>query len=102
MQNDISFIASTCRRYNLPIIEFKCYDIQELVRKHYNTTRNLKLKVAAEKLVGPHCLVTIQQHLSRDDAYLTMEVFEAICTLENKTSLEILEEEKSSIVNNIC
>lgn len=101
MENDISYITSTCNRYHLPIIEFKCYDIQELVRKYYNSTRNLKLKVAAEKLVGPHCLVNIQQHLSRDDAYLTMEVFEAICALKNKTSLEILEEEKSSIVNNI-
>lgn len=101
MGNDIRHLHNSCTRYKCEPFNYTCYDVQVLVAKYLQEKGQKSLETAAKRIVGPGCLVGLVEHLSRDDAKLEMKIFEAICSLEQKTSSELLEEYSSTKVNSI-
>ncbi len=101
MGNDIRHLHNSCTRYKLKPFDYTCYDVQVLVAKYLQKKGQMNLENAAKRIVGPGCLVGLEEHLSRDDAKLEMMIFQAICELEQKTSSELLEEYSSTKVNSI-
>ena len=88
--NDISFVYNSCKRYNLEPFDFVCYDVQKIA-SYYTETPPTHLKETYLKLVGNSKIAQFQEHLSRDDAHMTMSILEAVCVLENTSSKQLLE-----------
>ena len=101
MGNDLRHIHNTCERYKLAPLNYECYDVQMMVAKHLEKKGQMKLENACLELVGPHSLVGLQEHLSRDDAKMEMMIFEAICVLEQKDSTTLLNESSFIHTNSI-
>lgn len=101
MGNDIRHLHNSCTRYKLEPFNYTCYDVQVLVAKYLEKKGQMNIENAGKRLVSPDCLVKLEQHLSRDDAKLEMMIFEAICSLEQKTSSELLKEYETTKVNSI-
>lgn len=87
--NDISFLYGTCNRYHLSQFNYVCYDVQKLAINYLENGRN-NLKNTYLRLVGNSHIAEFQEHLSRDDALMTMKIFEALCVLKGLSSEEIL------------
>lgn len=90
MSNDIRHIANTCKRYRLDPINYTCYDIQTLAYDYLELTKQMSLRKACMSIVGPDAVIRLQEHLSRDDAMMEMMIFQAICELTKKNSLDLL------------
>ena len=101
MENDIRHISNTCRRYHLDSINYTCYDIQALAGKYLEQDKRISLFNACTKIVGPSSTVKLQEHLSRDDAKMEMMIFEAICELSKKQSVELLNGPNITRVNSV-
>jgi DNA polymerase III alpha subunit (gram-positive type) len=71
---DVSYISYSCKRYGLPIIEFKFYDIQKM-EKELNHRQNIS---GLDHLVEEYHLTSYTYHRSDDDALMTMEVFKVL------------------------
>lgn len=71
---DVSYISYTCRRYSLPIIEFKFFDIQKMEKEINHRKNNSGL----DHLVEEYHLDTFTYHRSDDDALMSMEVLKAL------------------------
>lgn len=90
--NDIMHLYNSCKRYNLKPFHYVCYDIQKLGDKYLESKNQMNLKNTHMQIVGPNKSIQYQEHLSRDDARMTADIFEAICVLDQKTSIQLLEE----------
>lgn len=101
MGNDIRHIANTCKRYNLKPLNYTCYDVQKFATRYLEKKGQISLSKACAQIVGPSATVKLQEHLSRDDAMMEMEIFDAICELTNKTSQELLNESEYAKTNSI-
>ncbi len=101
MENDIHHLASTCARYKLNQINFTCYDVQKLAAKYLELNRQIGLENACKRIVGPHALVKLQAHLSRDDSFMEMMILEALCELNNTKSDSLLKECEYAKTNSI-
>ena len=71
-KNDVATIVNECTRYDLPQIEFSCYDIHTICEKFYKMQGGLstfvkKLRINTQGM---------EFHDSRADAYFTMKVAE--------------------------
>ena len=85
-KNDVATISSECVRYNLPQIEFKCFDIHNMLEKFYETQGGLGPFV--EKLgIDTHGM---EFHDSRADAYFTMKVTEKLLADSKMQMAELL------------
>lgn len=102
MQNDIRHINCTCERYKKEPLNYDCYDIQMLVSKFLNRKGQMNLEAACLEIVGQNSLVGLQKHLSRDDAMMTMMIFEAICFMQKEKPLKVLEESAFAKTNSIA
>ncbi len=85
--NDVNFIKSECRRYNLPCIEFHFNDSQLIYRKHKKIQREVSLADAA----ADFGLEPEQLHKSDDDAMLTMQLVREMCRYYALTLPELIE-----------
>ena len=83
VNQDVSYISYSCKRYGLPIIEFKFYDIQKM-EKELNHRANIS---GLDHLVEEYHLTSYTYHRSDDDALMTMEVFKALLD-QNHFSLQ--------------
>lgn len=101
MGNDLRHIHNTCERYKKEPFNYECYDVQMMVAKHLEKKGQMNLETACLTLVGPHSLIGLQEHLSRDDAKMEMMIFEAICVLEQKDSQTLLNESSFAHTNSI-
>ncbi|MFA6830430.1 MAG: 3'-5' exonuclease [Bacilli bacterium] len=79
---DVSYLAYTCKRYNLPVFNFRFYDIQLLEKIiHQNKNPN-----GLDTLINQYKIEPSTFHRSDDDAFMTMEVLRGILN-ENSISV---------------
>ena len=90
MENDIFHLYHSCKRYKLEPFNYTCYDVQRFVAAYLEKKGQMSLLNACKTIVGPHSVVKLQEHLSRDDAEMERMIFEAICTLQDTNSLSLL------------
>lgn len=92
VENDIRYLDSTIKRYNLDSILYTSYDTQKMIgyysEKH---EKFMGLKDAFKKLCGTKELVFLEPHLSRDDAFMTMRVVQEMCKHLGFTLQELIE-----------
>ena len=75
--NDALFLTVACKRYELPIIDYKFYDAQEMFGESRNIVNQVALNAIAEALEVD--LSKLVQHRSDDDAEASMLVTKALC-----------------------
>ena len=75
--NDALFLTVACKRYELPIIDYKFYDAQEMFGESRNIINQVALNAIAEALEVD--LSKLVQHRSDDDAEASMLVTKALC-----------------------
>ena len=92
VDSDIRYLNDAFERYHLDPIDYDAYDVQKMMR-YYSTKKESVsgLDSAFDKLCSKEERVKLQRHLSRDDAYMTMRVFQEICNNLNLTPLEMIE-----------
>lgn len=86
VNQDVSYISYTCKRYNLPQIIFDYYDIQ-LFEKELHHLHNPS---GLDYLVEKYHQKTFTYHRSDDDAYMTMEVFKSLLKENSFTPKEVI------------
>ena len=92
--NDVGFVNSACERYNRDYINFRAFDVQNLLDKTFNAKK--KLFEWAEFL---ECdMSALASHKSVDDAMATMLVFKKVCEKENKTPEQLMKDNKGFFV----
>lgn len=85
-ENDIRYLYSEFERYSLKPFRFKVIDIQKLLKQTLNKDgKYYNLKDAFIKMCGENELINLSPHLSRDDAYMTMRIFQEIISKTNLT-----------------
>lgn len=90
--NDIMHLYNSCKRYGLKIFQYNCYDVQKISDRYLKSENSVNLKHTHIELVGSQKTVKYQEHLSRDDARMTADILEAICSSKNKTPDQLLKE----------
>ena len=85
-KNDVKTIATECLRYNVPQIEFSCYDMHSVLEKQYEMQGGLSAFV--EKLGID--TQGMEFHDSRADAWFTMKVTERLVKDSGKPMPELL------------
>ena len=78
--NDVHFLHDDCKRYGLPPLTYKFYDVQQLYARQpvNNTAKNLEDSLLSWCQVEPENL-----HRSDEDAYNTMLIMKAIAAYHN-------------------
>ena len=92
--NDVSFLATDLNSYELPQVEYPCFDVQEWVSP---PDHSLSLEKAYAEVVPTEEKRPFQEHRSVDDAEMTMLVAKFYAKSSGKTLLEILKEHPKSI-----
>lgn len=90
--NDMLHLYHSCTRYRKRPFKYICYDLQKMAGRYLEVKRQKGLKECCTSIVGKNAIVALQEHLSSDDAKMSMLIFEAICVLQKKTSVELLKE----------
>ena len=89
--NDVGFLVSACERYNLPSINYACYEICTVVEQANG---------GAHKKLDEWCdfygadIKGLQKHKSSDDAKMTMLLTKAFCEKSGIGLEELLEKNK--------
>lgn len=92
INNDIKYLTDSTSRYNLKFINFNAYDIVEFMKYYSSKIEKISsLDKTYKKFADKKEIATIQPHLSRDDAFMTMRVLEAMCKNLNVTVQELIE-----------
>lgn len=90
--NDVGFLQSACERYNLPSINYACYDIATII--------NQANKVEKGKGLEEWCDIygvdksNLTAHKSSDDAKMTMLLLKAFCEKNGETMDSLVEKNK--------
>lgn len=90
LSNDIHYLNHTMIKYGLDIVDYDSFDVQKMVRRYLNLKNDLSLEKAFNKLCDKNELIKLHMHLSCDDAFMTMRVFESLCKKLNKTPQEMI------------
>ena len=90
--NDMLHLFHTCKRYRKEPLRFICYDVQKIASNFLGIKKPLSLKNACISIVGKNSTIQLQEHLSSDDAKMTMMILEAVCVLERKNSSSLIAE----------
>lgn len=101
MSNDIRYLADSCIRYKLPLIDYTCYDVQKLAAEYLELKGQPGLMKCVEEIVGPHATFGLVEHLSRDDAKMEMMIVEAICVLNQIDLKTLLVQSESAKTNSV-
>lgn len=94
VNQDVSYLCYSCKRYGLPLIEFTFFDIQNF-EKQINKRKNAS---GLDTLIKEYQLPVFTYHRSDDDALMSMEVFQKIL-LEHNLTLEDVLKQYGSILN---
>lgn len=103
VNNDVLHLFHEMKRYNLELFDYVCYDIQRFT-EHYKKINNLTfhgLGGAFEYFDERKEGVLLNHHLSRDDAFMTMRVFEYLLKKLNLSVDEIIEKMPSCKINSL-
>ncbi len=95
ISNDIQFLYGTCKRYGKEPISFDYIDVQRIADMYFKLKTQSGLKDVCERLHGKSKMMDIQEHLSSDDAKMTMMVLRAIAKKEGLSSKELLDKLES-------
>lgn len=76
--NDLMYVIDECKRYNLPPIEARSYDVQDFYKQYSGETRRTGLSKLLE--IFNVDVSSFTEHNSRDDAIMTMLVAKEICS----------------------
>ena len=79
VHQDVSYLSYTCKRYQLPILCFPFFDIQEM-EKEINHRKDFS---GLDHLISEYGLDSFTYHRSDDDALMTMEVMKRLLEQEN-------------------
>ena len=90
IENDIHFLADDCKRYCLPLIKAKIYDVQKLILLCKNKQAR-KLDIEFTERFGEQ---EGRAHRSDVDAVRTMMIAKSICEAQGKSIIEIFAQEK--------
>ena len=101
MDNDIPHLYHACKRYKKGPFNYECYDVQKLVAAYLEKKGQMSLHNACKEIVGPHSIIKLHEHLSRDDAMMEKLIFEAICELTQTDSITLLEQSQFARTNSI-
>ena len=101
MKNDIRYLYDSCAKYHLPGLNYTCYDIQKFAADYLEVSGEPGLKKCVDEIVGPHAINGLTEHLSRDDAKMSMMIMEAICVLEQVDSKALLAKFEFTKVNSM-
>lgn len=82
---DVSYISYSCKRYQLPLIEFKFFDVQKF-EKLINSRKNPS---GLDSLIKNYNLKELTYHRSDDDALMTMEVYKNLLQEKDLTINDI-------------
>lgn len=74
VHQDIAYITYTCKRYSLPPIKFRFFDIQKMEQRIYHR----KNPSGLDHLIDQFSLPKLTCHRSDDDALMSMEVFQRL------------------------
>lgn len=99
--NDVNYIINSCNRYDLSTVNYDSYDIQVMANKYLESSTDVSLKDACSKIAGTQAYVQAQEHLAKDDAKMTMKVFEALCMFWKTDSMSLLKEYQSRKINSL-
>ncbi len=92
VNNDVLHLNYAVRRYGLEKLAYDAYDIQKMVQFYFKKAeRFMGLKNAFKALCSVSELMNLQEHLSRDDAFMSMRVFQKMCENLKLTPLEMIE-----------
>ena len=92
--NDVSFLATDLNSYDLPQIEYPCFDVQEWVSP---PDHSISLEKAYAEVVPTEEKRPFREHRSVDDAEMTMLVAKFYLQSSGKTLTELLKEHPKSI-----
>ena len=92
VSQDISYLAYSCQRYNLPIIQCRFFDIQKM-EKDLNHRKN---NSGLDHLIEEFQLPSFTYHRSDDDALMTMEIFKSLLETNKLTYHEAFEKYQSA------
>ena len=101
MRNDIRYLFDSCNKYRLPGLNYICYDVQKFAASYLEVNEQPGLKKCVDEIVGPHAIKELTEHLSRDDAKMSMMIMEAICVLNKIDSKTLLAQFDSTKVNSM-
>ena len=90
LSNDIHYLNQTMIKYDLDILNYDSFDVQKMVKRYLNLKNDMSLEKAFNKLCNKSELIKLHMHLSCDDAFMTMRVFESLCKKLNKTPQEMI------------
>ena len=90
LSNDIHYLNQTMIKYDLDILNYDSFDVQKMVRRYLNLKNDMSLEKAFNNLCDKSELIKLHMHLSCDDAFMTMRVFESLCKKLNKTPQEMI------------
>lgn len=90
LSNDIHYLNRTMIKYDLDILNYDSFDVQKMVKRYLNLKNDMSLEKAFNKLCNTSELIKLHMHLSCDDAFMTMRVFESLCKKLHKTPQEMI------------
>ena len=90
LSNDIHYLNQTMIKYDLDVLNYDSFDVQKMIRRYLNLKNDMSLEKAFNKLCNKSELIKLHMHLSCDDAFMTMRVFESLCKKLHKTPQEMI------------
>lgn len=92
VDNDIRYLGSAYKRYKLEPYKYVAYDVQIMMRLYSERKERIRgLENTFKQLCSIEEFISLQPHLSRDDAYMTMRVLQEMCRNLDVTLNELIE-----------
>ncbi|WP_027119867.1 3'-5' exonuclease family protein [[Mycoplasma] testudinis] len=96
--NDLIAMEWACKRYRLPYLNFKCFDVQKIYQTYTRSKNTERLIDVFTKLIGYKKTHNLVFHMPEDDAKMTAMIFQEVCILKNKSIQEVLLDSKEFVV----
>lgn len=94
VNNDARYVRDDCKRYSLPHINYRFYDVQQM----YMCYQEIKNQPSLVGICEQYGIDENQDiHKSDDDARMTMEVLKNLCDITGKSVPELIEEYPRSV-----
>jgi DNA polymerase III epsilon subunit-like protein len=98
VDNDFRYIDQDAERYNFPPVATHCFDLQGIYSQLYGGGAKGLSKVITELSID---CTDLREHVSCDDACVTMRVLQAICNREQCTVWQLLKKFRGSRIDSI-
>lgn len=94
VNNDARYVRDDCKRYGLPHINYRFYDVQQM----YMCYQEIKNQPSLVGICEQYGIDENQDiHKSDDDARMTMEVLKNLCDITGKCVTELIDEYPRSV-----